>query len=330
MRSSSWAYVAPGESFLVALCGAFYGPFHGAISCSGTAFVGRKHLVEGRVPAAAEAALSHDDAWSTHRLVGSNHAGDFGERRCEPRRLSAAAGPSPSCKGGGVGREEEAPGDTAQYVRSPPRFQPPASAPPAVCPRAAASAATAVGDEARHSCSTASSRDNEQHGHPSRLRGDGVQTKERGFGEDEQSQSDRKACQGQPATAKSHLQEEDDGFCNRASGQAAPRTAQAAAASGPAGAAETERARPREANGFYISSNKGSRAASVAPPAPSRTTTTVKRHHQGGGGRAEPDCAVRDNWGSVFVVGGGRRKRRPPVMQNLLRFPPGVGLDGMG
>lgn len=258
------------------------------ISCSGTELVGRERL---------ETAPSHDDAWSTHRPVSGNNAvGNIGGRCGVHRTFPATAEPNPSCEGSGARKEEEAPDVSAQDVRSPPRLQPSTFAQPAVGTAAAAAVLTAAVAEPDHPGLVVSSLGNE----PNRLVGAGALIKQHALGEDGHGTPDGKAKGGGV-------------FCDRVSSQGASATAQAAGALG----AEAEHIRVREPSSFGGIPHKVSNRAANIPPLPSGTTGAQHQHHnsQRGLGRgAALDNAIRDNWGSVFVVGGGRRRRRPPVI----------------
>lgn len=316
---------------------AFFAPLFDVMPCLGTAFVGRERLVHGSVPPAnsppaSETAPSHDDAWSTRRPVCSNlvHPGGFLERRGVNRASPTAAGPAPSCCKGSSGirkeEEEEAQEVSSQDVLSPPRLQPFTFGPAAVgiAATTAALAPTAAVGGADRGRFIPSTMDNEQDQHPNRAKVGSAQIEEDSFGEDGHGTADRKTCQGQPAAPKSLFREGDGGFHDRGSGEAAGTPAGAGA-----GAGGTERIRPSEPDGIYSVPNRVSNGT-VNDAAPPRSRTTGAQHHnQRGGGRVPPDSAVRDNWGSVFVVGGGRQRRRPPVMHFLFPFFPLMS-DWMG
>lgn len=258
-----------------------------------------------------ETAPSHDDAWSTHQPVSTNHAvGHFGDRGGVHRTLSATTKQPPSREGSSTKTEEEAQDVCAQDVRSPPRLQPSSFGQPTVSIAATAAATTAAVAEPDRESLVASSLGNEQ----TRLKEDGGRITGYAPGKDGRGTIDREVGEGQPTVSTRLSWKEGSGFCGRDSDQGAPAIpAQAAGASG----GETEPIRPREPKGFYNGPHKVSgRAPNVALPTPETITTGAERQHdnQRGSGRAAPDNAIRDNWGSVFVVGGGRRRRRPPVI----------------
>jgi len=61
---------------------------------------------------------------------------------------------------------------------------------------------------------------------------------------------------------------------------------------------------------------RGSPAPATAPPDIDAAANRLLYDRRGWRAPPAPEtCAVRDNWGSVFVVGGGRRRRRPPAKQ---------------
>lgn len=274
-------------------------------------------------------APSHDDGRSTHQPVRSNLPGGVEEAFSANRKFPAAAEPAPSGKDSSTGQEEKAREYSAQDVRSPPRLQQPSTfGPPAVGTAAAAAAAshvtTAAVAEPDHGRLKATPLENEQEQCPHRLKADGLQIKEDALGVNGRGGPDRKARQEQPAVLSSLSREEYGGPANAS---AAPGAAD--------GVSVTERLRLRDPSGLCSVPNKSNRSANVASHASGATTGGAQHHphSQRDSGRAAPDSnAVRDNWGSVFVVGGGRRRRRPPVMHTidfflfcLFRVSHGVG-----
>lgn len=271
----------------------------------GTAFVGREHL---------ETAPPHD-AWPAHQ-----HGGSVEPRHVRGTRPSAAQPAALMRKAGGKRNEDRRQEGCTQDVRSPPRLQPSASEPSAVPPAATFAATTTAAAENDHGRFVASSPGSgKQDQNQNQAKGDDTQAKERAaLGEDDgQRTPNLRTCEGQPTVPGTDVREASGGFRDQDSAEAVSKVAQDAPGATASGGAETELTRARGSGGLTgVPHNVAHRATNVAP---SSSDATATRHHsQRGGARAAPDSAVRDNWGSVFVVGGGRRRRRPPVMHTFV------------
>eukprot|EP00903_Cladosiphon_okamuranus_P009476 g9030.t1 len=265
---------------------------------TGTEFVGRERL---------ETAPSHGDARLAQNPVSSTHTGNFGgECYSANGEFPAAPEPTPSSRSGGMPRAAGAPDVAAQGVRSPPRLPQSAIGPLTVGTAAVAPVTTAAGAETNQERSGISSDGRKRHQYRSQVKGDVGQVAERPLGQHGRDPPDLKTFREHSAVPRS------DSYVR----EAAPNTSQAGACDA------TEYTNPRQPDRFCgdgVPKNTSNSGANVASSFPSSMTTCTQHQHrninQRGGGRAAPDRAIRDNWGSVFVVGGGRRRRRPPVRQ---------------
>lgn len=106
-------------------------------------------------------------------------------------------------------------------------------------------------------------------------------------------QSSRVAQEGHGGLAAGTVKQEQQGSASK--GAAAATDTKFLAQQQPAGSGENMRRRKKHV------------AATVAQ--------NLGSIHAASASDANNNCAVRDNWGSVFIVGGGRRRRRPAVRQ---------------